>query len=348
MLMKWTSELMSSPLVVTHRMLHLARAVGPGFGFCAIIAAAASFLAQNHGGPVLLYALLLGFPFHFLTGEPRLAVGVAVASGSALRIGVALLGARITIEQIMRVGLPITILVAASIAATIAFGWLAARLLGLPARFGILSAGATAICGASAAAAISAVLPRYPSLERDTAFTIVGVTTLSTFAMIAYPLLAKSIGLSDVDTGIFLGATIHDVAQVVGAGYSVSIEAGDKATIVKLLRVALLLPLVIAVALASRRVSSTTDGPSGTVPWFLAAFAALVAANSFGLVSPSVSAVLSETSRWCIVVAIAALGVRTSLSGFFSVGRRAIVLMLAETFFLSALFLTLLHLIRVA
>lgn len=347
MLIKSPSGLMSSPLSTAYRMLDMMRAAGPGLAFCVIIAAAASFLSQNHGGPVVLYALLLGFPFHFLTGEPRLAAGIAVASGGALRMGVALLGARITIEQIMRVGLPITVLIVVLIAATIAFGWLAARLLGLPGRFGVLSAGATAICGASAAVAISAVLPSHANRERDTAFTIVGVTTLSTFAMIAYPVLAKSIGLSGVDTGIFFGATIHDVAQVVGAGYSVSVEAGDKATIVKLLRVALLLPVVLIIAVVSRRVwSGTADTPRGMMPWFLAAFAALVAANSLGLVPSNVSAALSEISRWCIVVAIAALGVKTALCGFFDVGRTAIVLMLAETFFLLALFLALLHLIR--
>ena len=323
------------------------RALAPGMMFCVVLAAAATFLSQSHGGPVVLYALLLGMPFNFLAGDGRLTEGINTASRDVLRLGVALLGARITFDQILAVGWPVMLAVAASIGLTIAFGALAATWLGLPRRFGILSAGATAICGASAAAAISSVLPRYTNLERDTAVTIVGVTTLSTVAMIAYPAIARWLGLGNVEIGIFIGATIHDVAQVVGAGYSVSVEAGDKATIVKLFRVALLLPVVVAIALASRHIAGEdARTPKSLLPWFLIAFAALVIANSAGLIPASLGSLLAQASRWCIVVAIAALGVKTALKSFAEVGRPAVGMMIAETVFLATLFLTLMLLLK--
>ncbi len=225
----------------------------PGLLLALIIACAASFIVGTHGGPLILIALLLGMTFHFLADEPRFAPGLAFASQTVLRIGVALLGARITLEQIVGLGWGTLALVAASVCLTIGFGMLMARLIGLKPPFGVLTGGAVAICGASAAAAISAVLPPHEKHESDTAFTMIGITTLSTIAMVLYPLLANAFGLSDHQTGIFLGGAIHDVAQVVGAGYSVSHETGDVATIVKLLRVSLLLPAVLVISLLARR-----------------------------------------------------------------------------------------------
>ena len=141
--------------------------------------------------------------------------------------------------------------------------------------FGLLTGGAVAICGASAALAIAAVLPDGPEQQRATVMTVVGVTALSTVAMILYPLIAAAAGLDTHTTGIFLGATIHDVAQVVGAGYSVSAEAGDTATIVKLFRVALLLPVVLVLSLIVRNGAGAAPSSSRPplLPVFLVAFA---------------------------------------------------------------------------
>lgn len=317
---------------------HTLRKAFPGLMLCGVLTAAAAFLSEHHGGPVILYALLLGMAFHFLVDDPRLQPGLMFAAQTVLRVGVALLGARITTAQIAAVGLPMMLAIVGAVIATIAFGVLAAQYLGLQRRFGILTAGATAICGASAAAAISSVLPRHPETERDTAFTIIGVTTLSTVAMVTYPILARWLGFDDKATGIFIGATIHDVAQVVGAGYSVSALAGDKATIVKLFRVALLLPIVVAIAWGTRVHSGSSGSSRGNLlPGFLVAFAALVAINSIGLIPDAVGKALSQTSRWCIVVSIAAVGVRTSLKSFSDVGQPAIGMLVVQTVFLAAL-----------
>ena len=150
-------------------------------------------------------------------------------------IGVALLGLRISFAMIDALGWPTVALVIGMVPLTILFGLAASRLFGFRYRFAFLSAGAVAICGASAALAIAAILPKDEKSEDRLVFTVVGVTILSTVAMILYPVLSQSLGFDDVTAGVYIGATIHDVAQVVGAGFSISDTAGETATLVKLL-----------------------------------------------------------------------------------------------------------------
>ena len=128
--------------------------------------------------------------------------------------------------------------------------------------------------------AISAALPSHPRKEYATLFTVVGVSILSTVAMVLYPPIARYFGLDDTHAGIFIGATVHDVAQVIGAGYSMSPETGDTATIVKLARVAMLLPVIVAIAAASRSLDTEAKDRPPILPWFATAFAILVVANS--------------------------------------------------------------------
>ena len=317
---------------------------GPGVLLSITVGMAATFVSNVYGGPTVLFALLLGMAFNFISAESRFAPGVGLSSRSILRIGVALLGVRITFEQIIGLGWRTMLGVAVAVTLTIVFGLICASLTGLRRRFGVLTAGAVAICGASAAAAIAAVLPRSDTHERDTVFTIIGVTALSTLAMVLYPLIAALFHFTHAQTGVFLGGTIHDVAQVVGAGYSVSQESGDIATIIKLLRVALLVPAVLVISVVSRRVDVLEGGKQpALLPLFLVAFIGIVLLNSLHLISTQMQAVLGDASRWCIVVAIAALGIKTSLAALGKVGPRAIGLMVAETVFIAILVLLLIH-----
>jgi uncharacterized integral membrane protein (TIGR00698 family) len=225
----------------------------PGVLACAVAATAATFLSQHYGAPVMLFALLLGMAMNFLSSEGPCAAGIEFAARQVLRFGVALLGLRITVGQIAQLGWGPVGIVVVSVILTIGVSMLLAKLMGFQSLFGLLSGGATAICGASAALALAAALPAHPLKERATLFTVVGVSVLSTLSMIVYPMIAHAIGLDSRAAGVFLGATIHDVAQVVGAGYSISPEVGDYAVLTKMLRVALLLPVVMTIALVFRR-----------------------------------------------------------------------------------------------
>ena len=177
--------------------------------------------------------------------------------------------------------------------------------------------------------------------ERATLFTVVGVSTLSTVAMLLYPAIARLLGLDDHHAGIFIGATIHDVAQVVGAGYAISPEAGDTATIVKLARVAMLLPVILAIGLASRvrRIRRHGSKPP-LLPWFAIAFAVLVVVNSLlprARLGPGGG---NGASRFCLVAAIAALGMKTRFTDIAAAGWRPVILMVLETVFIAGVALT--------
>jgi uncharacterized integral membrane protein (TIGR00698 family) len=314
--------------------------VYPGFLAAAVIGLAAAWLSQHYTAPVMLFALLLGMAFHFLHEEGRCVAGIEFSSKAVLRLGVALLGARITATQILGLGVMPIVTVLVGVGSTIGFGFLMSRRLGQSRNFGVLSGGAVGICGASAALAIASVLPRGKDSERDTILTVVTVTALSTIAMITYPMLVTVLGLDHVRAGIFLGGTIHDVAQVVGAGYTISPQTGDIATYVKLLRVTLLLPVVFTIAfVAARRAPGAAGEARAPIPWFLIGFAALVVINSFGLISKPVGEGANTLSRACLVTAIAALGMKTSFGDLVKVGWRPIALMVLETFWVGGVVL---------
>jgi uncharacterized integral membrane protein (TIGR00698 family) len=185
--------------------------------------------------------------------------------------------------------------------------------------------------------AIAAVLPRNEFSERNLIFTVLSVTVLSTLAMIAYPIIAQAIGLDARATGIFLGGTIHDVAQVVGAGFSVSPEAGETATLVKLIRVTMLAPVVLIFSIALRNVpqqgGEARERPP-LLPGFVVAFLILAAVNSFGLIPEVVAQTGMEASRWALLAGIVAVGMKTSLRRVLDVGGDAVALVVAETIFI--------------
>ena len=317
-----------------------ARQLAPGFIASAIIAAAATFLSEHYKAPVMLFALLLGMAMNFLAADGKCKPGIEFTAREILRVGVALLGLRITFSQIAALGWQPVILVLVSVVVTILIAMVVARAMGFQTLFGLLTGGATAICGASAALALSAALPAHPGKEKATLFTVIGVSALSTLAMIAYPMVVNLLHLSPSEAGVFLGGTIHDVAQVVGAGYGMSQETGDTATVVKLMRVAMLLP-VIAFASMVTRIRGAQDGGKRPpiLPWFAVGFVLLAAINSTGWVPTLVQSFGNELSRWCLVIAISALGMKTQLKELATVGIKPIVLMVGETIFLAGLVL---------
>ena len=314
----------------------------PGLLAAVTVAIAAQFLSDHYGGPAMLFALLLGMGFHFLFEEGPCVAGIELASSLVLKFGVALLGLGISIQQIREAGLLTVGIVGASVFITLASGPILARSIGRGWRFGFLTGGAVAICGASAALAISSVLPKNKNSERNTLFTVISVTTLSTFAMIVYPIFAKLLELDDVSSGIFIGATIHDVAQVIGAGYSISEKTGDTAAFVKLLRVTMLVPIVLLTLLVFRKDISRDKNRQLPFPLFVVGFIILVCLGSSDWFPNEVKVTLLDVSRWCLVTAIAAIGMKTALKSLRGVGGHAIALVCVETIILATAVITIL------
>ncbi|QJQ20684.1 putative sulfate exporter family transporter [Pseudomonas sp. SK] len=320
------------------------RTLAPGFVVSLIVGAAAGFLSEHYAAPVMLFALLLGMALNFLAVDGPCKAGIEFSARAVLRLGVALLGMRITLEQIASLGWKPVALVISLVAVTILASVLVAKALGFSRLFGMLTGGATAICGASAALALAAALPQHPRKEHATLFTVIGVSALSTLAMILYPMIAQWLHLSPAQAGVFLGATIHDVAQVVGAGYSLSTESGDIATVVKLMRVAMLLPVIVCAAMITRRQGLDAGGQRPPLlPWFAVGFLLLACVNSTGWVPVAVQGGINDLSRGCLVVAISALGMKTQLKALASVGFKPIALMVGESVFLVLLVLVLMH-----
>jgi uncharacterized integral membrane protein (TIGR00698 family) len=338
------SHTADTSLPFTSRFAERARVLGPGFLTSAMVAAAASFLSEHYGVPVMLFALLLGMALNFLASEGKCKPGIEFTARAVLRLGVALLGLRLTLAQMAALGIKPVLMVVGVVVVTIVLSVLAARVMGFNRLFGLLTGGATAICGASAALALAAALPHHPQKERATLFTVIGVSALSTLAMIAYPMVARLFALDPQQAGLFLGGTIHDVAQVVGAGYGMSRETGDAATVVKLMRVALLLPVILCAAFITRARGKESAGPRPPLlPWFAVAFFVLACINSTGFIPHAIQQTGNELSRWCLVIAISALGMKTQLKELASVGIKPILLMVGETVFLAALVLVLIR-----
>lgn len=311
----------------------------PGVAVATAVALAASFIAQRYGAPAMLMGLLLGMAFHFLNETPRVGPGLELVAVKALRLGVALLGLRLTVADVASLGWTPVLLVVCAVLATLLFGVVLGRLLGCERQLGVLTGGSVAICGASAAMAISSVLPKGPDTQRQTLFTIIGVTSLSTIAMVLYPIIGDVLQFNDQEMGIFIGATIHDVAQVVGAGYSVSPTTGDLGTFIKLLRVAMLVPVVLVIGIIFRnKVGAAADREKAPAfPLFLIGFIVLFAINSTGLIPGDLIQPVANLAPALLLVAIAALGIRTSMQEVMTIGLKPVLLIVGETLFIAAI-----------
>jgi uncharacterized integral membrane protein (TIGR00698 family) len=318
--------------------------VAAGTAVCAVIAAiayVADLRGWTHFGtafvPPLIVALAMGMALQPLSGRSSLKAGVEFSGRTLLRVGVALYGARLTLGNLVDGG-PLPVLIAlAAVACTITFGAVVARFFGLSRNFGLLTGCATGVCGAAAAMATAAVLPKHENSDRDLAFTVMGVNFISTITMVVYPTLHTALGFSPLEMGAFLGGAIHDVAQVAGAGQTLGPQILADSLITKLLRVAFLLPAVTAIAWWVARSGQTAGEARPSPPVFLFGFLILAALNSLGLVPAEVKAAITQISSFLIVLAIAALGMKTSLLAMARIGLRPVMLLVVETIFIGLL-----------
>lgn len=311
-----------------------------GASITAMTGLAALFLSEHYGAPAMLFALLLGMAVSFLyQSDSPCAKGIDFTGSTILRVGIVLLGTRIALGDLITLGWQTALMLAGAIFTTIILGVILARVFGLQKRFGALTGGSVAICGASAALAISSIMPNSEHKERDTLLTVIGVTAMSTIAMILYPIIVNYLEFDAHNAGVFLGGTIHDVAQVVGAGYSVSPETGDIATLTKLVRVAMLLPVVLIMMVIINRSNQSNKSDLPKVPGFLIGFVILMVINScFSLPSVLLESA-NELSKFFLITAIAAIGMKTNLGKLTEVGIKPIILIVAETVWIALLIL---------
>ncbi|MFN3516608.1 MAG: YeiH family protein [Novosphingobium sp.] len=306
----------------------------PGLALCGVAAAAAAWLSDHYGFPIILLGLLVGLALNFASQDPRTHAGLDFASRTCLRWGIVVLGLQVTFAQIGAVGVLPFLALGVIMAMTLGAGLLGARLAGQSRYAGTLAGGATAICGASAALALYGVIGKERLSQAQFALTLVGVSLASALAMTVYPVIATQLRLSDAQAGFLIGASIHDVAQAIGGGYAVSDAAGAQATIVKLARVALLAPLVALTSLALGPAGDAADQPVWrrlALPWFILVFLGVVALNSLIAVPQQLVGWGLMLSKSLLLLAVTATAMRSRMDLLLAAGWRALVPVLAAS-----------------
>lgn len=319
--------------------------IWPGVVLAAIVAASAFSIRELPGlgifSPMIL-AVIVGIVFANLVGLPaNTRTGIAFCQRSLLRFAIVLLGFQLTVTQLGAIGLTGVAIVALSLGATFCFTLGLGRLLGVERKLAELIAAGTSICGASAIVATNAVTN---AGDEDVAYAVAAVTLFGTLAMLGYPLLAATLGLDQHDFGLWAGASIHEIAQVIGAGFQFGPQAGEISTIAKLARVALLAPMVIALGIMAMRgrVAEKTSKPP--MPWFVFAFVAVVALNSIVEVPAEARSLIVFATTFMLSVGLAAMGLQTHIGKIRSRGLRPLVLALSAFVFIACFSLLLIAL----
>ena len=326
-----------------------AAALWPGLVLTAAIAAAAFGLRQlpYMGGlsPMIL-AIVIGMIMRNTFGTPaRTCAGVAFAMRRILRFAIVLLGLQLTAAQVVAVGGTGLTVIALTLVATFAFTIWLGRLIGVERGLAELIAAGTSICGASAVIATNTVT-RAP--DEDVAYAVACVTVFGSIAMLVYPLLVGVLALSPHAYGLWAGASIHEIAQVVAAAYQDGAAAGEFGTIAKLSRVMLLAPVVIALGLIATRRTSREGGEAGgarpPMPWFVLGFLALVAFNSAVTLPADLKSSMVTLTAFLLSMALAAMGLETSFVKLKAKGIRPLALGFAAFAFIAGFSLMLVKL----
>lgn len=305
-------------------------ALVPGVALCAALATLGFVLADlpavrdaTHVSALLL-VILLGMAWKSALPVPDAALpGIRLAQRPILRWAVAGLGFRLSVLELWRIGAPALVVVVVSTAAALFVGWWVAERLRVPHRMGLLLGVGGAICGASAVVAADSVVQ---GDKRDSAIALGVITLLGTIGIVVYPLLARLLGMSEFVYGVWDGASLHEMAQVVAAGFGVSDEAARVATVVKLARIALLAPVVLLLGWMMRRHHERTGHANvPAVPWFLVLFVAFALANSTGWIPKPVLDLLRRADLWLLCVGMAGVGLQTGFGDLREAGVRPVL-----------------------
>ena len=322
------------------------RAPGPGEAVGLLVAATAAALAIALATvqaawlgqawiEALVLALLLGVLARNVlpaARSERLGPGAAYAAKQVLELGVALLGAGLAAQQVLAAGAPLLVLIVGGVFAAIGVGFLLGRSLGLNAKLALLVAVGNAVCGNSA---IAAVAPVVRAEKKDVASAIGLTAVVGLGLVLGLPLLIGPLALSHYQYGVLAGMSVYAVPQVVAAAFPVSQVSGEVATLVKLGRVLMLGPIVLAAAFLFR--GAATERRLGVyLPWFVVGFLGLASLRSLGVLPDAVALPAREASRLLTTVAMAGLGFGVELAAVRRVGPRVAAAALGALLFLAA------------
>ncbi len=300
----------------------------PGLLFAAVLAAAATYLARFApilGSPVI--AILLGVLFRTIAPVPaRCRAGVAYSARTVLQGAIIVSGFGLSLVSVVRTGLGTLPVTLGTIAVALALAPFIGRLFRLDVTLRELVSVGTAICGASAIAAVSSVIE---ASEVDVALAIATVFFYNIVAVLSFPPLGHLMGLSQNQFGVWAGTAINDTSSVVAAGFAYGHQAGNHATIVKLTRAMLILPIVGIMALFRAHARRGAGKPvpwTKIVPWFILWFLAAALINSLGVIPTAWHGAIADAATFLISLALAAIGLQTALLNLLRTGVRPLML----------------------
>lgn len=279
--------------------------VRPGLVVAAAVAAVA-WLAEAGAdavgwtsASVVFLAIVGGMAVRAAAGAPHAwEPGVSLAAGPLLRAAIVVLGLRVSLGEVVAVGIDGLVVIVVAIAAAMLATWVLARSTGIGVRLAVLLGIGTAICGNSA---IAAAAPTVRASDEEVSFASLVITTAGTLVMLALPAIGAVLGLGADGIGLAAGAGVHDSAQAIAAGFAAGPEAGEVATVVKLTRTVFLVPAIVVLGIAWSRGHGAGRGPRRpAVPVFVAGFVVATAARTAG------DAWLAPADWWAAVVEAAA------------------------------------------
>ena len=278
------------------------------------------------GGPV--FGILLGIAVrNTVSPDARFTPGIAFGGKQVLQWSIIALGFGLSLTQVAKTGLESLSVTLVTLTVAFLSAWALGRWLGVHDKLKILIGVGTAICGGSA---IAAVTPIIKPDEHDTAFAISTIFLFNVVAVLLFPLLGHLLHLSDLGFGLWAGTAINDTSSVVAAGYSYSSAAGDYATIVKLTRATLIIPicLILAFAVAAReKKNGAADFSLRRIfPWFILWFLVASGIRTVGLIPAALLPMLHDLAEFLIIVALTAIGLSANLRKMIASGARPILL----------------------
>jgi uncharacterized integral membrane protein (TIGR00698 family) len=306
-----------------------------GLLFVALFAIASLYISEmpwmaHTGISPLVIAIVIGILYsntlhHRLPQE--WIPGIQFAAKRILRLAIVLYGFRITFQQIAAVGVEGLALDSFVVASTLFLGtWLGMKLFKLDRHLALLISAGAAICGAAAVLAAEGILKSTPYKATVAVGTVV---LFGTIAMFLYPLLQQAgiLGFNENQFGLFVGGSIHEVAQAVVAGNNISTQAGNVAVIVKMTRVMLLVPVLLFLSYFENRVcAQTAEKNKIVIPWFALAFIAVIAFNSLHLLPLAFVNIINQFDIFLLAMAMTAIGMETSLNKVKKVGLQPLYL----------------------
>lgn len=325
-------------------------AIIPGLAVIAGVAGLAFVLREIPGVGILspmILATLIGMTLHNVVGLPAWAKpGITFGLKRVLRLGIVLLGLQLMASQIGQVGLTGVGVITATLVTTLIFTKWLGRAMGVDAKLAELIGAGTSICGASAVIATNTVTR---GDDEDVAYAVACVTVFGSLSMFLFPLLPGMLALSPKAFGLWSGASIHEIAQVVAAAFQDGARAGEIATVAKLTRVMMLAPVVIMLGIVGmRRVARATGRSDSRVappmPWFVLGFVAMVIVNSIIAIPAAPKAWIVVATTFLLSMALAAMGIETDFRKLKAEGLKPLLLAAAAWIFISVFALALVKL----